>query len=342
MAKRGSDWVTFLRALAILKRLMEGPASGEELIQSVLETVGTEAYPSAPSARQAAFKHDRANLKKRLGVDHVWDPKTNRYVLNDAGPYGRVHLSPPMLRALSLLSRQYDNAVGELAGVRDLVQQIIGWLSPQMRMQIETAGEEWSLDFKQDVDRSVIPQRVMETIRRALDQHRKLTFNYLSPRYADRQPVYHEVAPYQLRFQDGHWYLRGYRLNAGWAGETLFLRFRLSYILDDDRLSVSPTKVETRHRKPPRFLVHYRLAPEIGRGEISYRFSEMQITRHGDGSAEVRAVTDDVWEAARTLLAYGESCVVLGGEDLLREMRRRVEGMARNYGYYVEWQDADG
>lgn len=336
MLKHGTEWRSFLRAAAILKRLMEGPATHEELIRSVLDTVGADSYPSAPSARKHAFKHDRDNLRKRLRVDYVFDPKTQLYILNDAGPFGRVSLSPPMLRALCILSRQYDNAVGELAGVRDLVQQIIGWLPLETRLQIEAVSEELSLDFEQDVDRSVIPKRVEETIRRALAQHRKLTFNYLSPRRNDRKPVYHELAPYHLRFQDGHWYLRGYSLNTGLYGDTPFLRFRLSYILDDEKLRVSPTKVETRHRQPPRFLVHYWLAPEIGRGEISHRFPEMQITRSDDGSAEVRAVTDDVWDAARTLLAYGEACIVLGGNDLRREMERRVKQMAKNYNFYSE------
>lgn len=336
MAKRGSEWVSFLRALALLKRLMEGPATNEELIQSVLDIVGADAYPSAPSARFHRFKHDRDNLKKRLGVGYVHDPKTQLYILNDAGPFGRVRLLPPMLRALSILSRQYDNAVGDLAGVRDLVQQIIGWLPPETRLQIEASSEELTLDFEQDVDRSEISKRVWETINRALNQHRKLTFNYLSPRHTDRKPVFHELAPYQVRFQDGHWYLRGYSLNPGSQGESSFLRFRISYILDDERLRVSPTKVETRHRQPPRFPVYYRLAPEIGRGEISHRFAEMQITRNDDGSAEIRAVTDDVWDAARTLLAYGESCIVLGGADLLREMQRRVKQMAKNYNFYSE------
>lgn len=336
MTKRGSEWTSFLRALAVLKRLMEGPATSEQLFQFVLETVGTDAYPSAPSARRHAFKHDRDNLRKRLGVDYVFDSKTQHYVLNDAGPFGRVSLSPPMLRALSILSRQYENAVGDLAGVRDLVEQIIGWLPLETRLKLEAASDDISLDFEQDVDHSVISSRVWEMVHRALSQHRKLAFNYLSPRREDRMPVYHELAPHQIRFQDGHWYLRGYSLNTGWLGETPFLRFRMSYILDDERLYVSPSKVEMRHRQPPRFLVHYWLAPEIGRGEISHRFAEMQITRNDDGSAEVRAVTDDVWDAARTLLAYGEACIVLGGSELLREMHRRVEGMAKNYGYFVE------
>jgi len=229
VSTRGSDWVSFLRVLAILRRLMEGPASSEQLIQSVLQTVGADAYSSASSARKSAFKHDRTHLKNRLGVDFLYLNESNTYILNDAGPYGRVSLSPEMLRALTLLSRQYDNAVGEQAGVRDLVQQIIGWLPPEARTRIEDASEQVSLDFEQDVDRSVIPPRVRETVERALNQHRKLAFNYLSPRREDRQPVYHELAPYQLRFQDGHWYLRGYDLNNALGGEASFLRFRLSY-----------------------------------------------------------------------------------------------------------------
>ncbi len=336
MSTRGSDWVSFLRVLAILRRLMEGPASSEQLIQSVLQTVGADAYSSASSARKSAFKHDRTHLKNRLGVDFLYLNESNTYILNDAGPYGRVSLSPEMLRALTLLSRQYDNAVGEQAGVRDLVQQIIGWLPPEARTRIEDASEQVSLDFEQDVDRSVIPPRVRETVERALNQHRKLAFNYLSPRREDRQPVYHELAPYQLRFQDGHWYLRGYDLNNALGGEASFLRFRLSYLLDDERLRVSPTMVETRHRQPPRFPVHYLLLPDIGRGEISHRFPETQVTRKADGSAEVHAVTDDVWEAARTLLSYGDGCIVLGGLDLRREMERWVKGMAKNYNFYSE------
>ncbi len=335
MATRGSDWNSFLRVLAMLRRLMEGPATKEQLIQSVLQTVGTSAYAASPAARQAAFKHDLAHLKKHVKADYVYSLATRQYVLNDAGPYGRVGLSPEMLQALMLLSRQYDNAVGEQAGVRDLVQQIIGWLSPETRRKIEDASDQVALDFEQDVDRSVIPPNVWEKIERALHQHRKLTFNYLSPRRPDRKAVFHEIAPYQLRYQDGHWYLRGYSLNNP-LEEASFLRFRVSYILDDERLAVSPSKVETRHLAPPRFPVHYLLLPEIGRGEISHRFPETVVTRNKDGSAEVQAVTDDVWEAAHILLAYGEACIVLGGIELRREMERRVKGMAKNYNFYSE------
>ncbi|MCS6995155.1 MAG: WYL domain-containing protein [Anaerolineales bacterium] len=336
MAERGSEWVTFLRVLAILKRLMQGPATGQALIQSVLDLVGADAYPSAPSARSAAFKHDRESLKHRLGASYFFDSDQRVYILTDPGPFGRVSFSPEMLRALALLSRQYDNETGNLAGVRPLVQQLISWLPPEARRSVETASPSLLLDFGQDVDRGEISRNVWERVNLAVKQQRKLTFHYLSPRRADRTPMYHELAPLNLQFQEGHWYLRGYSLNTGWSGETPFLRFRLNYILDDERLSVSPQKVETHHRCPPRFVVHYQLMPEVGRGEISYRFPEMQITRHEDGSAEIRAVTDDVWQAARTLLSYGEACIVLGGAELRREMERRVKQMAKNYGFYHE------
>ncbi|GAB4483917.1 MAG: hypothetical protein OHK0031_07660 [Anaerolineales bacterium] len=336
MTTRGTEWLPFLRVLAMLRRLMEGAATNEQLVQAVLDLVGPEAYPSAPRARMYAFKHDRSKMKNLLGVDFVFDARNKIYVLNDAGPYGRVSFSPQMLKALALLSRQYDNAVGELAGVRELVQQIIGWLPPEARRKMELFGETVELDFGQDVDCSVVSPRVWEVVNRAWKQHRKLAFNYLSPRREGQDPVYHELAPYQIRFQDGHWYLRGYALNGALFGETPFLRFRLSYIVEDEHLLVLPSKVEAHYREPPRFLVHYWLAPEIGRGEISHRFAEMQITRNADGSAEVRAMADDVWEAARTLLAYGESCIVLGGNDLRREMERRIKQMAKNYHYYDE------
>ena len=48
-------------------------------------------------------------------------------------------------------------------------------------------------------------------------------------------------------------------------------------------------------------------------------------------AAEVEAQVANVWEAVHTLLAYGENCVVLGGDEVLRLMRQRVAAMARNY-----------
>ena len=89
------------------------------------------------------------------------------------------------------------------------------------------------------------------------------------------------------------------------------------------------------HRRPPRRFVHYLLKPRVGRGDISRYFEDMEVERQTDGSAVVKAFTDDAWDAVRTLLGYGESCVVLGGDEVLSLMHRRVRGMAENYRFHL-------
>jgi len=102
MSKRRSEWLAILRALAILKRLQEGPATNEQLIEAVLQTVGADAYPPAAGAQQAAFKRDRQRLRRELGVR--WEFVDQQYVLKDAGPYFSLSLPEEALRALAILT----------------------------------------------------------------------------------------------------------------------------------------------------------------------------------------------------------------------------------------------
>lgn len=333
---RNGEWITFLRTLALLQRLLRGPATAEELIASVLETAGREAYPQRDSARRAAFKHDRENLRNRLGVDYSYDQRLKTYTLSDPGPYGRIALSEAGLRGLSLLSRDLSNGIGGRADFRPLLDEIVVRLSPEARRQLENRAETISLDVRQDVDRGIIPERVWECVHRATEKHQKLSFHYASPRYENGQQVYYEVAAQRVVYRDGRWYLRAWSLyrrdvkgSESWAAA--YLRFRLNYILDDEKLRVWPTVLPAEYHQPPRFLVHYLLKPEIGWGEISYHFEEMQITHNPNGSAEVRGFTDDIWEAGRLMLSYGEGCIVLGGVEVLREVERQLIEMARNY-----------
>lgn len=324
----------------MLRRIMISPVTADEWMEAVCKAFPYSPYPENTAAKAAVFKHDKERLRSRFQAEFSFDHQEKRYVLQDAGPFARLEFTPNLLQGLVILCRQFDYPISP-PGVKELIAQILSWLDSDTRQMIATSAEAIVFDIEQGVDRSIISPRIWQTIERAVRQRRKIGFNYLSPRREDRNPVYHEVAPHHLRYQDGHWYLRGYNLRSvpdEYSGSGIpFIRFRVSYILDDDKLQVLPTVVDVRHRRPPRYLVHYQLAPYIGRGEISHRFPETQITRLPDGSAEVRAVTDDVWDAARVLLSYGEGCVVLGGEELVREMRRRVEGMARNYGFMDEF-----
>ncbi len=340
MPKRASDWGAFLRTLLLLKHLQQAPATALELIEAVQKTLGKDCYPADPGARRDAFKHDRERLRDRFLADFHFDPKNHLYILDDPGPFGALTLGEDSLRGLALLARDFGNGLGERVYLRDLLNELIGRLSSENRRLLESQPESPVIGMRQFVDKGNISTRVWETVQKATEKRRKLSFRYLSPRYKDNLPVYFEVSPIHLKYQDGHWYLRAWMLKREPqefpGGEPEYIRFRLTYIQEDEALKLWPTVFPERFRTPPRYLVEYELTPEIGRGEISHHFAETQITRQADGRACVRGFTDDIWEAGRLLLAYGEGCIVWGGQELRREMERRVEGMARNYGFFVE------
>lgn len=339
---RGSEWVTLRRALAILQRLSAGPADGNELIAAVLATVGPEAYPDELSARRSAFKRDRDNLRKHLEVEFGYDPRSGQYTLQDPGSFGALALPLAGLRALQFLSQAFDSELGERAEVQDLIDHLVSRLSAADRLRLERGTPSLEIDIFQSLDEQPVDEHVWAVVRRAKAERRKLAFNYLSPRHADRLPRYHEVAPYWIGFRRGHWYLYAYDLLRREPSGLVELdsghkNFRLTNIQPDERLAVLPSMLPPARRRPPRFRVHYRLLPPLGRGSISRHFDEMQVQRLPDGSAEVQGYTENDWEAARILLAYGENCLVLGGDEVLKRVQRAARGMARHYGYLDDW-----
>jgi predicted DNA-binding transcriptional regulator YafY len=332
---RGSEWLTFQRCLAIFQRLQIGPTTGEELTEAVLAACDLSAYPEGKDARQTAFKRDRAKLRNQFKVDFAYDHVTHLYMLQSPGLFGYLELSAESVQGLRLLSRTFDSDVAARANIQSLIDEIIARLDPQVRRKLDEPSAPIELDIQTGIDQSKITPNIWSAVDKAVRQHRQLTFNYASPRHDQRSTVNHQVAPYRLRFQRGHWYLYAYDLiwrnavgqeerNAG------HMRFRLSYIVDDQALSVLDT-LSPRLSQPPRHLVYYRLLPPLGRGEISSHFEDMTIERKADGSAEVRGYTTDEWEAARILLGYGELCVVSGGTEVLQLVLQSVHGMAKNY-----------
>jgi len=331
MTTRGSERLALLRALAILKRLLEGPATNEQLIEAVLQSVGAEAYPPAAGARQAAFKRDRQRLRRELGVR--WEFVNQEYVLKDAGPYFSLALPEEALRALAILTVTFSGQSGEHGGVDALLRFLLDRLPEEQRRRLEGMDAGVSFEIFQQVDPNGIPQRVWETVQRAVRSRRELSFRYRSPRYRGEQAFLFRVAPLRIVYQWGHWYLFAYVLRRDpplqFQGED-YRRFRLFYIQDDDDLRVLPSMVSVLHRRPPRYEVHYRLLPPLGRGVVSRHFDEMEVTTLEDGSVEVRGVTDDLFEAERILLGYGQYCVALGGPELKRRIQEAVRGMTKN------------
>jgi hypothetical protein len=225
--------------------------------------------------------------------------------------------------------------VGEHSEIQDFLDELITVLPLETRRSLENPVIPIDLDLLQSIDPNGIPRQVWVTAWRAVKTRRRLSFNYLSPAYTDRKTRFHEVMPYRIQYQWGHWYLRAYRvLRRDVDGQEdrqgVHLRYRLSYVQNDDHLSVSPS-VMSEPPRPPRYLVHYRLLPPLSRGVVSRHFDEMQVKSLEDGSVEVIGYCDDDWQAGRTLLSYGQYCVVLGGTEVLAWMENTMRGMRANY-----------
>jgi hypothetical protein len=337
---RGSEWLSLKRCLAIVRRLQMGTASPAQIIVFVRQTVGERAYPIASSACEKAFKRDRENLRKRLGVEFSYSATTGTYTLIDAGPQLKLQLSDTSLRAIYLLSQSFDGHVGEHSNIQTFLQEIFSYLSSDMKAKLETPETGMALDLLQDIDPNHISRNVWEKIQKSIKVHRKLSFNYLSPTYEDGQKRLQQVVPVRIQYQSGHWYLRAYRLlsrkqNGEDDLQKVHRKYRLSYIQDDDDLTLSATIMPS----PPateKYLVHYRLLPPLSRGIVSEHFDNMTVTKLGDGSLEIKGYCDDVWEAGRLFLSYGEHCLVLGGEEVKAWMEGTIRGMVSNYPHLLD------
>ena len=332
---RGSEWLSLRRCLAIVRRLQMGPAKPSELIDFVGKTVGERAYPISASAREKAFKRDRENLRRRLSVDFSYSASARTYTLLEAGPLLKLHLSETSLRAIYLLSQSFGGHVGEHSNIQSFLGEIFSYLSADTKSRLEAPDTGMGLDMLQDVDPNHISKKVWGTAQRAIRGHRKLTFNYISPTYTDRQKRQHQVVPIRIQYQSGHWYLRAYRLlrrdtNGEEDRQTVHLKYRLSYIQEDETLAVSTSVVPS----PPeaeKFPVRYRLLPPLSRGILSEHFYDMKTVTLEDGSIEISGFCDDPWEAGRLLLTYGEYCVVLGGDEVKAWMDKTLTRLIENY-----------
>ena len=331
---RGSEWLSLKRCLAIIQRLQQGPATNIELLAYVSNTLDETAYPSSVSAREKAFKRDRENLKKRLGVKIQYSASTKKYTLTEGSELFRLKLSAEGLRAISILSNSFDGHIGSYSEIKDLLGDIVPRLSEEDQRSLERMGSHIYLDLFGSVDPNHLSKKVWAKVWKAVKGKRKLAFNYRSPRYEDKKERYQEVLPYRIQYQYGHWYLRAYRLlykNGSQVNYTAsHVKYRLSYILEDDDLIVLPQKISD-IPTAPRFFVQYRLLPPLSKGIISQRFENMQVESLDDDSVLISGYCEDVFEAGRILLTYGEYCVVLGGEELMIWMKNTIQGMTKNY-----------
>lgn len=335
---RNPSWLVLRRGLAIIRRLMRSPATKAELLTAVRTAVGPDAYSESASAAERALKNDRAVLRDKLGVEIVYDRSKGVYWLANLGDLPWLDLTDDDLAAIVTIYNSFVGAHPEAERVRAFLDRIGSLMPPERRQAVQAQRVSLTVQWR-ELDETPVPERVQQVLHRAITQRHRVGFNYRAATTGARVR-YHEVEPYGIVLRDGHYYLECFDLFSRGADNDQtphhqHRRLRLLGIVDDEMLRVLPERLPPGRRPQRSYLVKYRLAPPAVHHGVSRHFADMHVEKQVDGSAIVTATTYDPWEAVRILLHYGDSCVVLGGPELLREMRRVVVGMAKNYDVLV-------
>ncbi|MFQ5856913.1 MAG: helix-turn-helix transcriptional regulator [Anaerolineae bacterium] len=324
---RMSTWVKVRRCLVILRRLQRGPTSRNELINAVKAAVGESAYGVAA---EKALERDVQQLRGTF--DLTIQSRQGEYHLVEVGTLPLLDVADEALQAMAFLYDTFKPGAPGADDVRGLLDTLVSYLPEERRKALRSVRAMPRLDL-QPVDGGEIDEETWDTVERAVVKRRQLAFDYRSPRR--QSPTHHVVEPYDLDFEDGHYYLDAHCLR--WEGPDGESRrdARINYRVDrivPGSARVLPTKLPPSRRKPRTYTLRYELAPAIARGGVSRRFPETQVKMRDDDWAEVTARITSPFMAAKTLLRYGENCRVLGPPEVVRLVEEAVRGMAEMYG----------
>jgi predicted DNA-binding transcriptional regulator YafY len=332
--KRESHWLVIRRCLAIIRRAQRGPATWKELVDAVLGQ-DPEAYGGTQDkAQHRRLENDLRRIREELLVDLYYDRQAGGYVIRDAW-LPLLDLPDDDLATIAWLEETFDLESPQHDEVHALLDKLRLYLGPERLVVIERSRTALTVNLRQR-DGDEISPAVWDGLTKALSQCRRVEFLYLSPQYEDGQPRRHTADPYDRYFDTarGHYYLRAYCRRADTPGGLeephCYITYRVGRILE---LKVLPQKLSPVSPAAPRYEVVYELAPQVARLGVSHQpeIEIHEVEQRDDGSALVRGETDSLFWAVQSLLHYGPNCRVVGGPEMVREMRAVVEGMAKIY-----------
>lgn len=333
-----SSWLAARRCLAILRRLQQEPAKKQALLTAVYAAEGHEAYGFATGAAlDKRFERDKYRLREYLRVSIRYNRPAGGYVIEQA-ERPLLNLPDEDIATLALLADTFQADSPHAADVHQLIERLTSWL-PEERQGLfkRAAGQQPTADLRLR-DSEEIAADVWEAVVEAWQAKQELRFDYRSSQHEDGVLREHHVQPWDLDFTDrGHWRLRGYCLfNDGPYGPWCpndYIPYRLSRIVAGSAKMLPRKLPGVRPRGKPRLVV-FELSPQIARFGVSVRkemSGEPKVQEMDGGWARVEGQTLDVFELARNLLYYGSNCRVLGGRELLDEMRELVSSLAEIY-----------
>lgn len=331
---RDSEWFVMRRCLALLGRLLRGPASRQELIQAVRDATDDDTYVANPETKRiSAFEQDvNRRLSGQFGAVARYNRRTSMYELETLEQLPGFDIPDDALAALAFLEDTFGPGTPHHEQINVLYNHLHACLPEQRRQSLARLRVASTVDLRR-LDSGAISPMVEEKVEQAVLKRRLLRFYYRSPLYEDGVPRRHTVEPYELTFdaRRGHQYLYAFCREVDGQTARLYIYYRLDRILPE-RIELLETKLAPTAPRAKRYQLVYRLSPQVARlGEVTQHFEEMQVTQEADGSVLVETTTDSIFFAVRTLLHYGQHCQVLGGIDALREMQIIVQAMARLY-----------
>jgi predicted DNA-binding transcriptional regulator YafY len=337
-AKRESQWLVLRRCLAIVQRVQQGPATKQELLAAVYALEGEDAYGLVDDKTLSGkFEKDIARIRENLQVNVRYNRKLGGYVIEEL-ERPLLNLPDAQLETLAFLLETFRDGTPHAPEVQRLVNTLLPWLAPDRRRVALRARGLLDVDLRQRDSDEIAPD-VWTAVQEAYSARQQLEFDYLSGRYADGIPRHTIVEPWDLSFDTarGHYYLRAYCLwrdsPNGPSVPRAYRHYRVGRILAGSA-RVLPTKLPPTPRSARRYAVVYELAPEIARLGVSRQpglAGEPQVEEGAESWTRITGQTEDLFLLSRNLLYYGPNCRVLGGPELLAEMRGLVKGLATIY-----------
>ena len=332
---RSSDWQVMRRCLAIICRVQRGPCDWHALVEAVCSVEGQEAYGEpGGAALQRRVQNDLHRIREHLLIEIGYSRQEGGYVIRDTW-LPLLDMPDGDLLTLAWLERVFDLQSPQHDEVQGLIDRLRSYLDPTRRGMLARQSRSVQIELTRRDDENICPV-LLERLGQALTHRQRIEFDYLSPTYADGVPRRHRVDPQHCWFDAayGHFYLQGWCHHSdGPEGRQDcgdYRTFRLGRI---SNLAILPDKLPPTLPPARRYEVIYELAAEIARGGVSRHahIETLGVEERPDGSALVRGTTESVFWATQELIHYQHRCRVLGGPELLLEMRRTVRKMTQLY-----------
>jgi hypothetical protein len=328
--KRSSQLV-FRRRLTLVRRLLRGPASGDELLTFTRAALGEWCYPSAATT---ALKHDLEALRAEYGCRIIRHHQRGSYAIESLGTLALLDLSDAAIDALHTLRAggAVHRSAREHAGTRELLDQVVHLL--YCRKDAHPAAHAAPRLMAREC--GATPDRATAaTMRLAIIERRELIFDYLEE-HGSTLPRRHRVAPYGFfTCEHGEIHLDATLLDVTPACDDVPLTtvaYQLSRVVAGSARHL-PQHLPPERPQPPSYRLRYRLHPSIARQrKVEPLFADAQIEYHEDGSATATATVMDLRQARQALLRYGDGCEVLEPSELVELIRSAAEGLLRLYG----------